>query len=204
MSQSKWSKGSSAAIALIIILVAAIISFGGWYVWQNNKTEPTPKTNQTTKKTTKTTDPSEGGKYLVIKEWGVRFKLPQDLQGGVTYGISVASSGDKETAWFEVDKIAKLPGSNCRLSDAKTVGNSGKEGGIGVYLARTPEKVPDNQTSFYYGPATNIHIGNYWYSGGRDKYADTCVNNENYTQLTIDTSGSLTYSLEGLEQFQNN
>lgn len=53
-------------LLLILLAILLIIGLGyaGWQQWGNK----TPDTQQNTQ----TTDPSEGGKYLVIKEWGVR------------------------------------------------------------------------------------------------------------------------------------
>ncbi len=62
---------------LLALLVLGLIgggSFGGWKYWQDHHSS---KTNSTTQKTN---DPSEGGKYLVIKEWGVKMPLSAHLQ----------------------------------------------------------------------------------------------------------------------------
>ena len=61
---------------LLIFLIITMVGgagFGGWKYWQTQKTNTTQK------------DPTEGGKYLVIKEWGVRFGVPDDLRGDLSY-----------------------------------------------------------------------------------------------------------------------
>jgi hypothetical protein len=75
-------------LVALILLVIAVVGFGGWYVWQKNKddkqngntaqqdgqkqNDPERKPNGTNPATA---DPSEGGRYLVINEWNVRFPL---------------------------------------------------------------------------------------------------------------------------------
>ena len=60
-------------LALLVLILIGGAGFGGWKYWQTQKTNTTQK------------DPTEGGKYLVIKEWGVRFRLPEDLRGTISY-----------------------------------------------------------------------------------------------------------------------
>ena len=98
-------KGFSVIEAIIIVVVLAILVSGGWYFWQKTrKTEPTAQSSKTTSQTSgshqsasqeqQPTDPSEGGKYLVIKEWGVRVALPQDMQGKLSYKINRVTDPD--------------------------------------------------------------------------------------------------------------
>lgn len=203
MKQSASQKGFGTIGVAAIILVVAVIAFAGWYVWNKNGKDDTKPTSQATQNQNqpkpdeqKPADPTEGGKYLVISEWGVRFQLPEDLRGDVTYGIAKSTSSNKEVAWFEIGKLASLPGSNCKLTDA-TGAYSGKTGGAGVVIDRTTEKLSEDVAGYFYAP--NIKIGDFWYSGGRDKYADSCVGNESHQQKAIDTIGTLTYSLDKLE-----
>src|SRR6266511_4038746 len=102
-------KGFSALAVIAIVAVLAAVSLIGWYVWnKNKKTEPgKTTTSQTTQN--KQTDPSEGGKYLVIKEWGVRFPLPEELRGDVTYGIATLEPDNTQIVRFEINSIAQLP-----------------------------------------------------------------------------------------------
>src|SRR5688572_25912838 len=110
------SRGFSLMIGLLIVLTLAVIGFASYFVWQKNKGDAKKSTTSTSQNNqkkdnsdgnVKPNDPSEGGKYLVIKEWGVRFLLPEELRGDVIYGIETSSN--MQTAWFEVGKIAKLP-----------------------------------------------------------------------------------------------
>lgn len=209
--------GFSLLPILLIVLIVALLALGGVFVWQRNQdnhvtTNVTSKdeatidqkiqkdTEKTEPQSTKKADPSEGGKYLVIAEWGVRFLLPQDLQGDVTYGIEQSSTNAKAIAWFEVGKIAQLPGSKCKLTNTTESGMTGKRGGIGAFLIKTKERIPDNETAYYYTPAVNMNVVGGWFTGGLEKYSDSCMNaDEAKQQLAGDVGASLVYSLEHLE-----
>jgi hypothetical protein len=69
---------------LTLILAVAVIA-GGVAVsrlyWQNQKTKTN---NQSTNQNQK--DPSESGKYLIIKEWNVKFEIPDQYRGDIYYG----------------------------------------------------------------------------------------------------------------------
>jgi hypothetical protein len=205
MIQKLVPRGFTAVATMLVILVALAVGAGGWAVWQKNKKQEPAKSSQslpaqTTGKTNTQSaqaDPSENGNYLVIKEWGVRIILPESLRGEVIYGIeqSLEDSG-RETAWFAVTSLASVPGSSCKLTDSTAPGTTGKRGGIGVFLIRTVEKIPAGQSAYYYAPATNMHIENHWFTGGREKYSEACINDESKLQLTGDTILSLVYSLE--------
>lgn len=122
---------------ILVLLVIGATAFGGWYLWLRNDSS---QNNQAQK------DPSEGGKYLIIKEWGVRFELPASLKGSVTYGLRKSDTGEfdlvkppgtkQEIAKFETTKLSSLPG-NCRLFEESD--GSGKNGGFGPALIRVKE-----------------------------------------------------------------
>ena len=98
-------------LALALVATVAIVLFVA------NKTS-TPTYNTTTPQTQQPTtqlpptqpdpkQPVEDPSYLVIKEWGVRFKLPPELQGDVYYVLS----GDGQTATFaskEYDQLSAM------------------------------------------------------------------------------------------------
>jgi hypothetical protein len=148
-------KGFGAIEALIIVAVLAVVGFGGWYITHKNKTGQLASTISKSQ-TANAADPSDGGKFLVIKEWGVRFPLDASLQGDTTYGIRTTSF---TAAYFQVGKIADLAGSNCKLQTESD--GTGRDGGIGVTLVRSATQLTVPQTSTYSSVAP--HIGQYWY-----------------------------------------
>jgi hypothetical protein len=202
---AKHSPGFSVVEVIVVLVIIAAAGFGGWYVWSKHHKDDSNKSNTSTQGNNEnqnqtTADPSEGGKYLVIKEWGVRFKLPEDLKGQVTYGIRTSTDG-AQVAVFEVASIAALPGSSCKLTDISSNGWSGKTGGIGSEIHRTTAKIGSDQEALF--AFSNMHINNYWYSGLYGKGADACVNDESKQQLAGDTGRNLTFSLSSLEQVQD-
>lgn len=208
--KSSHSQHGFSALILIIILVL-ILALGGvsWYIWDQNRTQDTnqannnstteePQNNQTPNP--EPVDPSENGKYLVIKEWDVRFELPEELRGDVKYGIEIAS--DKQTAWFEVGSIAELPGSNCKLMPANDVGSSGYTGGIGVFVARSGVQMVEQDAIM---SQSEITITPNWYYVFPMR--DGCIglsgtNSEeanNFTKKMVRAAENLAESLENLE-----
>lgn len=83
----KNQKGFSVVEILIIIVVVGLIGTVGWLVYDRQKTktpdsQPDTQTSIEQKGTadtqpTQKADPNEG--YLVVKEWGLRFKTPTGL-----------------------------------------------------------------------------------------------------------------------------
>ena len=64
---------------LLVIAVLVVASLGGWYVFiaepaKNSNQQTNNNSNQNSNNQTPAADPSEGGKYLVLSEWGVRLK----------------------------------------------------------------------------------------------------------------------------------
>lgn len=94
----RLQKGS-AHVILTIILGVGLVGAIGWIFWQNfvskddsAKVSTSEDSNKKTpKKEAKETDPNEG--YLVIKEWGVRFKIPSSLSPS-TIGYEKSDVGD--------------------------------------------------------------------------------------------------------------
>lgn len=71
-------KGFTIVEVLIVLLVIGLIGGATWYVLQSkDKKSPATNTSQTQQEASKETDTNEG--YLVVKEWGLRFKTPSGL-----------------------------------------------------------------------------------------------------------------------------
>ena len=92
-------KGFS-TVAILVVLVVAAAGASGLYVWHKNKKAGTASnvansSNQSSNSGTKkdqAADPSEGGKYLVVKEWGVRVALSDKFQNNVGYKLSAITT----------------------------------------------------------------------------------------------------------------
>lgn len=107
MSRINKADGFSAVVIFILVAVIAVLGITGWFVWQKNNTKASnitkPNTTSQANSTRATTqqkqndaqaDPTQGGKYLVISEWGTRVALPTAFQGKVAYKISQAQDPD--------------------------------------------------------------------------------------------------------------
>jgi len=71
--------------ALLIAVALAVVGFGGWKYMQNRDKTPVTTNSNTAQQQTK--DTSEGGKYLVIKEWGVKLPLEENVKD-VSYKLN--------------------------------------------------------------------------------------------------------------------
>ncbi len=94
------SSGFSVTIVLVAILVLGSIGIAGWQVWQNRQDDQrstAPPAAQQEPEQQKPTEPAPkppAEKYLVIKEWGVRFTLPEHLRGDITYFMNDRAQRD--------------------------------------------------------------------------------------------------------------
>lgn len=202
MSQQLRSAGFFGMVTLLTLVAAGLL--GSYWLFEHKTKEGmpagtintnSPQSSETTHKTqhmagTSQAEESEAGKYLVITEWGVQFKLPTALRGDVKYMIKAMSNSD-EIAYFEVRTIAQFPGSDCKLSSSSGMG-------IGAYLKRTSTNVSKDEAAGHL--FANRQISDAFYSGGRDKYSHSCMSNIDHIQQTIDIRGELTHSLASLEK----
>jgi hypothetical protein len=128
-------KGFTGFEIVLLVLVLAALGFAGYTVWQKNKPDNQATTTVLTeqaqdKEVSQKNDPNEG--YLVVKEWGLRFKAPAGLtdvkyvvQGDTTAfyakpaGSSVQYRSDYEK--FEDGRFRYAIGVLYRKTEAKSV-----------------------------------------------------------------------------------
>ncbi len=154
---------------LALIMAIVIIGLGGYFAWQHSQDKKnsseipsnTAQQQSTTPSTSaqKKDDPSEGGKFLVIKEWGVRFKLPESLRGDVIYGVSKirepAHGEDPYIVYLTSSELSNLS-SACGLHDRKDDFAIGKDEGQ-LAVTRSSHKVN------LAGRESSISDGTFWY-----------------------------------------
>lgn len=114
---------------LLVTILALVVAVAGFFTWQyvqtkNNKNKETSQPSAQTESTSqdepslepKVSDPSKGGKYLVIEEWGVHSALPVGLEGKVTYALGEPHL-DPDKNQIQAAKIfvatSALPGNVC-------------------------------------------------------------------------------------------
>jgi len=131
-------KNAGFGIVGVILLIAAILLLGvlAWKAYDTNRTQQAKTTNQSTQ-----TDPNAG--YVVIKEWGVRFK-PVDGLSGVEYFKPDSVSTDSFT--FTTTTLA-----DSAVSCSKSSGNI-----IAGLITRNTETNPVNG-------GVLAKIGDYYY-----------------------------------------
>ena len=201
MTVQNKQKGFSIVEVLVAVVGVGVLAIGGWFVWHqshqrtldksqttgaNTSTNQSPQSTQTSP----TYDPSEGGKYLVIQEWGVRMPLSPDLQGDVIYGLRkvVDVSGGTDTAaiygqtvYFASKKLAAIKASpnNCGLRAGAQDDRTGQSDptsyeGPGPGLSRSLVRPhPYSKADF--------QIGDYWYTYFGEG-SETCYGGSDGTQ----------------------
>jgi len=107
----KNQKGFGAIEALLLLVIVGMIGGTGFYVYNANKEEPKISDSSIQQK-----DNSEelleeelSESYLVVKEWGLRFKIPDNLTdvqykiSGDTLGVFAKPVKDKNGQPFDVE-----------------------------------------------------------------------------------------------------
>lgn len=210
MKQDVRQKGFSAVVAIVIILVVAAIGIGGWYVWDKNQrdnTKPNDKTSQNAKKQNseegESSDPSEGGKYLVIEGWGVRFPLPEELKGDIlTYKSSTEVSG---TILFASRELNSLTGDDtCNFVKQP---DGSYAGGIQASLSRiNPATYPKDALEAYRNQLDYIkELDDYDYYSRKSKSPPiTCLTNqhEEFNDVEQSISDQLRQAFKELERIE--
>lgn len=124
----KSERGNVIEIVIIVLLLLTVIGLIIWRFLDSNESETNKvqqgqqTTNTETQTSTNkqspapTTDPNKG--FIVIKEWGVRFKLTADTQ------VQYYQAGDTQKYHLTTSVIDSL-GGNCTQSNNKYVGAAG-------------------------------------------------------------------------------
>lgn len=154
----------------LIVGIAAILILGvsGFLFWrerskENQNSSPTAKTTTTTPDipddANGLTDPTEGGKYLLIKEWGVRLPIPESYRSDIEYGVyTIKEPGTGEDpliVYFASKKLAALS-PLCGLEQWNDEFGTGLGGGQ-FALSRSRNKTDSKDR------ASSITDGTYWY-----------------------------------------
>ena len=117
--KKKQSQSGFVHLAIIIVLVVALIGAIGYIAWDkfmqpkdgDENVVATKTTNDSTDTTTTPVADNEG--YLVLDDWGVKFKLPADLgDDEIVYEEASDTSGSIEVYYFST-KYFSLLGSTC-------------------------------------------------------------------------------------------
>ena len=117
-------QAGSAHVVIIVVIVAAVLGALGYVFWQNfiNKdtSEITNDSKQTTTQSGETPanpveqpkDSTEG--YLVLEDWGIKFKLPEDSGEIRYYKENVTNdNGSFDYYSFSTKRVEKLGEQSC-------------------------------------------------------------------------------------------
>lgn len=173
MKVSSEKKGFSVLVVTFIIVVVGLIGFGGWYVLEQKDKNQDKRDESSSLSSSNTQnqvlDPTENGKYLVIKEWGVRLPLPRSLHNDVIYGVSeIKEPEDTQDPLIVYITSKKLTAFSklCGLGSRDDEYAVGADGGR-VALTRYKEQTPSN------GMILEVSDGTYWYQS--EKSGASCA-----------------------------
>ena len=153
----RFTAGSSLTTVLLVLCVILGLGFAGWHVWHGNHGKATqtqqvqtalPKTEDSD---SKPPDPSEGGKYLFIKEWGVRFLLPEELRGDLDYSMN-----QKVLDAFGIERIDFT--SKTLTSSALTCDYVNSTPKVVAYMVRQESQAGEDSTLQPF-----MHLGDWYY-----------------------------------------
>ncbi len=127
-----------AFLLLAILAVGGAIVFSGYKIFGKKTTKPNSGTSsQPASNKPSASDPSEGGKYLVIKEWGVRLPISELSTQGIKYVFNtdlVQDFGGQEAVDFytpsfnqsalKCDEVGSQPKVLARLVRESTTGSA--------------------------------------------------------------------------------
>lgn len=180
--------GNGAVVALISVLIVVAVGFTGFYVYNTQKgssNDPAQGTQATSSRTEKAATNSEETKqtdtqkYLVIKEWGVKLPLTDEISDlQYTYN-----------AYTENAKGGEVSLHSKKLVDA----GCGEDGANGV-LIRTPEK------SDSIGVLVKTDSNNYYYYMHAQS---ACMNSKNaddpILKTQLSTNAAITKSVNHIQ-----
>lgn len=102
----KTPQKGSAHVAIIVILVVALLGTLGFVFWQNfihKDTSPTTQViheNQTDKKSKDLPEKNNDEGYVVVREWGIKFKT--SVSNELEYSITSRTGGPTDTTYEEL------------------------------------------------------------------------------------------------------
>ncbi len=184
---NKKSPGFSLPIAIVALLVIGALGFIGWRLYDANRSNQHPQSEVTANQ--QQVGPNEG--YVVIKEWGVRFK-PANGVGTVIYGALPAA-----TVPYATEELALPDGSIKIVISTKELAERGSDCGV--------EKNTTTPWTIYRSPqplnvAQGVTLGKvgdyyYYYFGAQA----ACVDRQEDLELNTKTSTLLLSSIKTLE-----
>lgn len=172
--QSSKAKQSGFTIIEGVLIVVALVALigGGWLVYQRTKqsatrTDAAPNPNQST-----TTTPAPTVTYLDIKEWGIKFPLPDSIKDAY-YVPGVQNRADDGTPLAMFIGMKSLDAAGCDANSANVAG--GRSTALGVIIRISPTDVDHVSGVEYVKEYPSITIGNYAYAFDDTTKAGNCA-----------------------------
>lgn len=118
-------KGFNAIAIVLIVVAVAVLAFVFWRVWDAGKQKPSgPNDNQQSTQQeqahgpVKQTDPNEG--YMVIKEFGIKIKLSDDIKDAIHHYDDSNQSYPKAT--ISTQSLVNISNGTCSPEVSNALG----------------------------------------------------------------------------------
>jgi hypothetical protein len=212
MKQTRTQGFSILAIIAAIVVVAGI-ACGGYYIFKhkNSTAQQSADTSQPTQQKDTTNnvkdnspapaDPSEGGKYLVIKEWGVRVLLPENLRGDIY--LSDVKQGAVESPSNAYQPPQPIPSESVSFGSKRLDQLAGKSGyslDTLFFVERTSQEYPESATP--YALRDFKSMDGYWYT--LRTFKPGAIDIPGYSDYTSQNYQPLIDAVKGLEAAPGN
>ena len=204
MKHKRTQRGVGAIAIVATIVIVLLAGAVGWYMLahaDNNQKSSKSSANKTVQSAA---DPTQGGKYLVIKEWGVRFKLNDALKDDL-YANTANSPLGNSLAIFGSKKLDGMVSDNACAYHLNEDGTT--TGGLSTVLSRINFNQPNQYSVDYYKSQFNhiAEISSYDYSLSKETSKPSCSSSssDEAIKLEREISGQLRLSLSNLEYVKN-
>jgi hypothetical protein len=153
------SSGFSITTVIAVLFVVAVVGLGAFTVFSNDSKDDNKTGSKTSSSGSK--DSSNGQKYLVISQWGVKLPLSDAIQDAYYIVSSVsydANTGGPNTVWIS---RSSLDDTGCNANEFEEGGNGSP---VGTMVRTLPDEV-DNATGAKYTDLYpgGVIIGKYYY-----------------------------------------
>jgi len=192
--KNKKTQVGSAHLIVVLVLVLALIGSLGFIFWQNFMQQKTndDKAVVVTPEVSKTDDatpavPSNDG-YLVLEDWGVKYKLPSDLGNNTIKYYKVSDNPSvTDGYYFSTSRVEGL-GAGCLPTDQY----------YGA-LAMTTRSTMDNNNDVS-GPSAKTKIGDYYYFYWHPQAACTSGSDRSIIDIEMQDSDMIQTMLKSVEK----
>ena len=168
---------------LLIVVGVGVLVAGGWVVYERNQVRVTGaavSSNQTSNRQTGGGQPASPVAYLTVKEWDIKFPLP-DLIKDAYYVPSVQNVAADGTPLAMYIGMKSLDAAGCDANSANVPG--GNSTALGTIIRISPTDVDHVSGVEYVKEWPSATIGKYTYAFDDGTKYRTCASSDTLTSI---------------------